>query len=388
MTLIDQEVERLWGVIRTITSERESYAADRDRLAAQILALQEGAGEAPLLSPEGVAAAFTRAFARCDHEQRVTLFKQVMAPFAEYMIANGVFAHAAYEEAANAGISVFPLHYYSPIAGRAEIEAHAGSTLSTALAAEKFDRPAQAARLASLLAYAPELTDVPVNLPKQGGFHWGNGMFGPQDAFTYYALIRKFNPARVLEVGSGFSTLIAARAAARNRTTRVICIEPYPTDTHNSHLREEAGFRLIEKPVQQIGLELFTSLQENDILFIDSSHVAKPGSDVEFLFFEVLPRVAPGVLVHIRHIFLPRGYNHHYYIDQQRHWNENYLLGALLLENPRWQVEIANAFIAGFGQSAELDALVAALAGGRADIQAALAPCAGGGSLWLRRLPG
>ena len=386
--MANKEIRRLWSIIETIIAERDAYAIDRDRFAAQLSALQEGSDDTSILSPKGVAAAFTRAFPYFDHDQRVGLFRELIKPFADYMLANGAFARAAYEEAASTGISVFPLHYYSPIATRAEIEAHAGRTLSTALAAEKFDRAAQAAVLASLLSFASELNDVPVTAPEGGGFHWANGMFGPQDAFTYYALIRKFRPVRVLEVGSGYSSLIATLAAARNGSTRVTCIEPYPTDTHNCQLRAETSFRLIEKPVQQIGLELFSSLQENDILFIDSSHVAKPGSDVEFLFFEVLPRIAPGVLIHVHNIFLPRGYNHHYYIDQQRHWNENYLLGALLLENPRWQVEIANAFIGGFGQSAELDMLVEALAGGRSDIQAALAPCAGGGSLWLRRLPG
>jgi hypothetical protein len=140
--------------------------------------------------------------------------------------------------------------------------------------------------------------------------------------------------------------------------------------------------------VQQVALDLFTSLQPNDILFIDSSHVAKPGSDVEFLFFEVLPRIAPGVLVHVHDIFLPRGYTNHYYLEQNRHWNENYLLGALLLENPRWQVEIANAFVAGFGNNAALEAMVAALAGEDAAKRQALAGVAGGGSLWLRRLVG
>lgn len=297
-------------------------------------------------------------------------------------------SRAAYDIGAASGVTVVPLHYYSPIATRAEIEAQAGRTLSAPLAAEKFDEAAQTARLHALLPHAAELRDIPMAPPEGGGFYWANGMFSPQDAFTYYALIREHRPARVLEVGSGFSTLMAARAAALNGTTQVTCIEPYPTDTHNRHLRAEAGFRLIETPVQRVGLELFTSLAAGDILFIDGSHVAKPGSDVEFLFFDVLPRIVPGVLVHVHDIFLPRGYTNHYYLDQNRHWNENYLLGALLLENPRWQVEIANAFVTGFGGNAALDPMVTALAGGDATKRDALAGVAGGGSIWLRRLRG
>jgi predicted O-methyltransferase YrrM len=350
-------------------------------------ALQGGGEEAPVLPAEVLTAAFPRAFPNCNHDQRVELFEVMFGSFAKYILANGVFARAAHDIAAAAGVTVMPLHYYSPIATRAEIDAGAARTLSAPLAAEKFDGPAQAARLRSLLPYAAELHDVPLTQPEGDGFYWTNGMFGPQDAFTYYGLIREHRPARVLEVGSGFSTLIAARAAAMNGATQVTCIEPYPTDAHNSHLRAEDGFRLVEKPVQEVELDVFTSLTAGDILFIDSSHVAKPGSDVEFLVFEVLPRIAPGVFVHVHDIFLPRGYTNHFYIEQNRHWNENYLLGALLLENPRWQVYIANAFVADFGRSPALDSVVDALAGPHRSKRDALAEVAGGGSIWLRRLP-
>lgn len=128
------------------------------------------------------------------------------------------------------------------------------------LAAEKFDDAAQVTRLRALLRHAAELQDVPLVSPEGGGFHWTNGMFGPQDAFTYYAMIREHRPIRVLEVGSGYSTLMASRAAAMNGSTSVTCIEPYPTDAHNKHLRDEVGFQLIEAPVQQVKMEVFTSL--------------------------------------------------------------------------------------------------------------------------------
>lgn len=383
-----KETNRLWSIIGRIIVERDAHATGRERLSADLRARQGQRREIPILQAEVLAAAFARAFPHCNHDQRVEMFEVIFGAFAEYIRANGVFARAAYDIAAANGVTVMPLHYYSPIATRAEIDESAGRTLSIPLAAEKFDRPAQTTRLNALLPYAAELHDVPLDPPKDGGFYWTNGMFGPQDAFTYYSLIRQHRPVRVLEVGSGFSTFIAARAAAMNGATQVTCIEPYPTDAHNSHLRAEEGFRLIEKPVQQVELELFTSLAAGDILFIDSSHVVKPGSDVEFLVFEVLPRIPPGVLVHVHDIFLPRGYTNHYYIEQNRHWNENYLLGALLLENPRWQVEIANAFVADFGCNATLESIVDALAGPDRAKRDVLVQIAGGGSIWLRRLPG
>jgi len=384
----ESEVDRLWGIIRTIMAERDAYATERDRLAAQLQALEEGGAEVPVLPAAGLAAAFRRAFPHCAHEQRLALFETMLTGFAAYMRDNGRFAREAHALAEREGVTLALLDYYSPIARRAEIEAQGWRILSTPLAAEKFDAAAQAARLHALLPHMAELADIPMEAPEEGGFHWRNGMFGPQDAATYHALIRAERPARVLEVGSGYSTLIAARAAALNGTTEVTCIEPYPTAAHNRHLRAQAGFRLVEAPAQAAGLGLFTGLGAGDILFIDSSHVVKPGSDVEFLFLEVLPRLAPGVLVHVHDIFLPRGYPAHYYIEQMRHWNENPMLAALLLENPRWRVEIANAFVADFGRSPALDRVVEALAGGDAARRAALAPLAGGGSLWLRRLPG
>ncbi len=382
------EIERLWTIIRTIIAERDAYAGDRDRLAVTLQGRQAGDAQAPVPQPAALAAAFAHGFPHCDHDQRVALLQAMLPAFADYIHANGLFARAAHDIGAAAGLTLMPLQYYSPIATRAEILANAGRTLSAPLATEKFDLPAQEARLRALLPYAAELHDVPVTPPEGGGFHWTNGMFSPHDAFTHYALIRAHRPARVLEVGAGYSTLIAARAAAMASGTEVTCIEPYPTETHNNKLRDEAGFRLIEAPVQQVALDMFTCLGPDDILFIDSSHVAKPGSDVEFLFFEVLPRLAPGVLVHVHDIFLPRGYTNHYYLEQNRHWNENYLLGALLLENPRWQVEIANAFVAGFGDHGVLEDLVAALAGADGAKREALAKVARGGSIWLRRLPG
>jgi predicted O-methyltransferase YrrM len=388
VTAQQAEIDQLWGIIRTISGERDAYAAERDSLVAQLHVLAGAGGKAPVLSAEGLAAAFLQGFPNCNHEQRIALFQTIFPAFAAYIQANGLFARHAYEIGEGSGVTVAPLHYYSPIATRAEIEANVDRTLSSPLAAEKFDAQSQAGRLRALLPHAAELYDVPVAMPEGGGFYWANGMFGAQDAFTYYGLIREQRPARVLEVGSGYSSLMAARAAARNGVTQVTCIEPYPTDTHNSHLRAEAGFRLIETPVQQVALETFTSLAAGDILFIDSSHVAKPNSDVEFLFFEVLPRIAPGVLVHVHDIFLPRGYTNYYYLDLNRHWNENYLLGALLLENPRWRVEIANAFVADFGHNAALNEIIVALAGGDAAKRDALAAVAGGGSIWLRRLHG
>ena len=116
-------------------------------------------------------------------------------------------------------------------------------------------------------------------------------------------MVRHFQPRLIIEIGGGFSTLLLTEAAARNNTSALTCIEPFPQE----FLKQ--GFpglhRLIEKKVEDIDLEFFSELHSGDILFIDSSHTVKIGGDVNYLFLEVLPRLEPGVIVHIHDIFLP-----------------------------------------------------------------------------------
>ena len=116
-------------------------------------------------------------------------------------------------------------------------------------------------------------------------------------------MVRHFQPRLIIEVGSGFSSLLLGEAAAKNKSSALICIEPFPRE----FLRE--GFpglqSLIEKKVQDIDLEFFSQLQSGDILFIDSSHTVKIGGDVNYLFLEVLPRLKPGVIVHVHEFSFP-----------------------------------------------------------------------------------
>ena len=122
-----------------------------------------------------------------------------------------------------------------------------------------------------------------------------------------------------------------------------MAVEPYPNATIKK------GFpglsRLIDAPVQQVSLAEFERLRENDILFIDSSHVLKIGSDVEFLFLEVLPRLNPGVIVHIHDIFLPANYPRRWVVDELRFWNEQYILQAFLAFNRAFEVLWAASYM-------------------------------------------
>ncbi len=137
-------------------------------------------------------------------------------------------------------------------------------------------------------------------------------MCGPVDAEILYCMVREHKPKRMIEFGSGFSTQISARALVQNQQeTGVACdftaVEPYP----NPMVRK--GFpgltRLSETSCQEFPLEHIEALEENDVLFIDSSHVLKIGSDVQHLFLEVLPRLKKGVVVQVHDIFLPFEYS-------------------------------------------------------------------------------
>ena len=173
-------------------------------------------------------------------------------------------------------------------------------------------------------------------------FYLRNGFFGPVDAEILYSMIRHHKPRRVIEIGAGNSTYLAAKAIHRNKaedpaySCDLVSIDPYPNET----LRK--GFpgltRLIPRKVQEIPMKEFKKLQEDDILFIDSSHVVRIGGDVKHMFLEILPRINEGVLVHVHDVFLPMEYPKLYVKDYLRFWSEQYLLQAFLAFNDSFEV--------------------------------------------------
>jgi predicted O-methyltransferase YrrM len=164
-------------------------------------------------------------------------------------------------------------------------------------------------------------------------------MLPPLDALVLYAMMREYRPQKMLEIGSGFSTEIALMAANHTKTA-IQCIDP----ELDSHLmaRESQLQARIQKPVQEVDLEVFAELQAGDFLFIDTTHTVKLGSDVNHLIFNVLPRLASGVFVHFHDIFLPYEYPRRWYDEVSIFWNEQYLLLAYLLDNPSIELLLPN----------------------------------------------
>lgn len=178
-------------------------------------------------------------------------------------------------------------------------------------------------------------------------FYLLNAGFGLEDAEVLHCMIRHFKPRTIIEVGAGHSTFVSARASMINRKdghqTTLISIEPYPREIHKK------GFlgldRLLIQKAEQVETEFFEQLDEDDILFIDSSHVVRIGNDVNFLYLEVLPRLKKGVLVHIHDIFLPYQYPKDWVINKRIFWTEQYLLQAFLCLNKAYEVVFGNHYM-------------------------------------------
>jgi hypothetical protein len=174
-------------------------------------------------------------------------------------------------------------------------------------------------------------------------FYTQNSQFSWLDSRALFSLLRAWRPARIVEVGSGYSSLLMCDVNRRflGGDTIIDCVEPYPRPFLR---RTDLGLSLIEKRVQDIPLAFFETLEANDLLFIDSSHVAKTGSDVNYLYLQILPRLKPGVRIHIHDIFLPSEYPKEWVIDENRSWNEQYLVQAMLMGSNMFRIVFGNYY--------------------------------------------
>jgi predicted O-methyltransferase YrrM len=178
-------------------------------------------------------------------------------------------------------------------------------------------------------------------------FHFCNGMYETVDAEILYCMIRNNKPKRIIEIGSGSSTLIIAKAIRKNieedsnYKCKLTCIEPYPLE-YLKNIPEVDN--IIECFVETISLDLFKTLQENDILFIDSSHTINIYNDVCFEYLDILPNLNKNVIIHIHDILLPKLYCESW-LDAKIFWNEQFLLQAFLAFNTSFKILWAGNFM-------------------------------------------
>jgi len=269
-------------------------------------------------------------------------------------------------------------HFYSPVVDTDELRPRIAELWPVApkIAGIDFNDTSHEDILRASFAQFMPAYDYPEVLPASAdpwAFFTQNSQFSWLDARAFFVLLRRWQPRRLIEIGSGFSTLLAADVNRRFLDGRldITCIEPFPREFLT--LGVPGVSRLLQAKVQDVDLAEFDRLESGDVLFIDSSHVAKTGSDVNFIYFEILPRLAPGVRIHIHDIFLPHDYPKDWVLDENRSWNEQYLLRALLMDSQRYTVEFGCSYA--FYRFPQLVRDGLRLPGGRGF---------GGGSLWIR----
>jgi predicted O-methyltransferase YrrM len=236
-------------------------------------------------------------------------------------------------------LGVFPIrdHYYEPrfIYGQ-DFKANQVRSLPF-----EIDLQAQISELQKL-SLKEELPQLPAHkglVP--ASFYVHNPNFGAGDAELYYLLIRNRKPKRMVEIGSGYSTQLCLLALEKNKAEgfecALTCIEPYEMP----FLDTLTGISVVRKKVEQVSLDVFQSLEAGDMLFIDSSHIIRPDNDLLFIYFQILPILQKGVLVHIHDIFTPRHYPQEWLTQKMRFWNEQYLLEAFLYNNEGFKILFA-----------------------------------------------
>ena len=242
----------------------------------------------------------------------------------------------------------YPGHYGSPLPSGRDIAEHSAEYFGKVAEANDgvaINAAAQMKLLDEFSAYhndfVPEKTSSPQCL-----YHYENDMFGFADGLILYCFLRWLKPSRVIEVGSGYSSALMLDCAKDHLpASHFTFIDPYST-TIGEVLNRYSGSqcRLIRQPVQQVDLRIYAELQQNDVLFIDSSHVLKIGSDLSTILYSILPSLNQGVVVHFHDIYYPFEY-HEQLLREGRAWNEIYLVHAFLQFNSSFEILFFNSFL-------------------------------------------
>lgn len=268
-------------------------------------------------------------------------------------------------------------HFYSPLPDLREVRARADVLFNPDVTMGPDIDIRDDAQQQLLAELAEFYSEFPYQPGRAGNYryHTRQNHFGLGSAFVLYAMLRRLRPSALIEIGSGFSTAVTLDTNEHflGGGLRLVLIEPNPgrllTVLRDS---DRQKLPLVADAVQDVPLSTFEALNSGDILFIDSSHVSKVGSDVNYLLFHVLPRLRKGVVIHFHDIGWPFEYPLDW-VTQGIAWNEAYLVRAFLQYNRHFEILFFNAFASRFF---------------KAFIDQRLPACGGslGGSLWLRKV--
>lgn len=270
-----------------------------------------------------------------------------------------------------------PGHFYSPLPDLAEVAARSAALFRPELATcpgVNLREHAQLALLEQLSVFCAELP-FPQTPDHTTRYYYENDFFSYGDAIILYAMLRYQRPQRVIEIGSGFSSAVMLDVNDRFFDTSIqfTFIDPYPARLLQLLRRHDRQTQtILQQPIQEVSLERFHSLAAGDIVFIDSSHVVKIGSDVAHLLYHVLPALPSGVIIHFHDILWPFEYPQAW-VYEGRAWNEAYVLRAFLQYNDTFEIVYFNSYMGCH----------------HADIVHEKMPLCSknpGGSLWLRKV--
>jgi predicted O-methyltransferase YrrM len=266
--------------------------------------------------------------------------------FVRQLVASKQFSATRFVRAHNP-----PGHYFSPVVDPDQVRDYVDSARRAGpddLAGIVFDLDAMEALWRAnrdWIAATPFTSD-----PRPGArYFYRGGPYGPGDAITLRAMIGHLRPRRIVEIGSGLSTACMLDTAEELALAdfRLTCVEPYPRRLRSlMQPGDETRLTLHEQPVQGVPLDLFRTLEANDILFIDSTHVLKTGSDVHYELFHILPVLARGVVVHFHDCRFPLEYSDIQIFEKNYSWNEAYGVRALLMDSTRYRVMFSGSLFA------------------------------------------
>ena len=244
-----------------------------------------------------------------------------------------------------------PGHFYSPIPSVDDyhwvhssnnLEAHTNSSEGI-----DFNEEGQLKLLDEISKFHSSLPDFPYNKTSQYNFYYDNDYYSFPDASVFFCLVNYLKPQKIIDVGGGNTTTLMMdcnKHCFKDNPIDITVIEPYP-DRMAHLVSHDSTVKKLFMRVQDCDLSLFESLKKDDILFLDTTHVSKLGSDVNYLAFNVFPRLQSGVVIHIHEMFYPFEYPKEFF-DTGKCWNELYFWRAFLSHNDKYEILLHNSYLA------------------------------------------
>lgn len=269
-----------------------------------------------------------------------------------------------------------PGSFYSPIPDLAEVRREEAKIFDRSKKEVAGINLNEQAQLSLLKSFKKSYDEIPFSFERNSQrYYYENSYFSYADAIILHCLIRHVNPSNIIEVGSGFSSCVMLDTNELFFNDSISCtfIEPFPVRLYSLLRKEDVNKnKILAQKVQDIGIDYFNCLNSGDILFIDSSHVSKVGSDVNYIFFDILPVLNKGVYIHIHDILFPFEYPKED-IYSGKSFNESYLLRSFLQFNDAFEIIYFNSFMAEFHSNFIKEVMPLCLK-------------RTGGSIWLRKI--